>query len=412
VAPVSEELAVGGDLVPEVSKAARDVSERPVVSLPPGSAQALRDFAQVPGVRRGLGRFVGKRQRWLVELTPTASTKKALESGALKLTETKSGKTLAQARSVKTGTTVENIGIKGLGQSPKAVRAATAGAAVAWQAMAIATQQHYLVEISGRLTTIERGIADVLDRHIGDRASELEAIDDALTLVEQHIAEHHPLTDNDRQDVRAWHQKAQTICMAHAGYARRVIDAHDRDPARALPDLYVADRAAQIATRCAAALLRMPPESTEKHLAQFSHYAEVTQELIADVDGLFDRLSSELETSLALWRRYISSEPGELPKHVWNRGPGTFHPLHWGEHRPRHNGLLLLDMPEKRFIRDRAQYGRDRQAKLAVTQVVIDAGDARLLVDQAPNETPLLAAGSDDPNAPAHAGHTRSTSRL
>lgn len=297
--------------VPEARLTRGNDLGRPAVPLPPGAAESLREFARMPEVRKGLGRLAGRKEPWAVVLDPSKDTRKALEAGELVLTKTKKGgQLLPQARSVKTGQVAENIPVKGAAPAPKgakAAKAATAGAAVVWQAMAIATQQHYLVAISGRLSNIERGVAEVIDRHVADKASELETTEDALELVEEHISSGNPLTDTERQDVRAWHKSAHTTCDAQVRQVGKILDDQERDSADALPDLLVADRAAQIAARCAAALLRMPLETPQKHLAQFWHYSDLTQELLDEVNELFTRLTDALADSLTAWREYLFS---------------------------------------------------------------------------------------------------------
>ncbi len=371
--------------VPEARPTRGNDLDRPAVPLPPGAAEGLREFARMPEVRKGLGRLAGRKEPWTVVLDPSKDTRKALDAGELVLTKTKKGgQLLPQARSVKTGQLAENIPMKGAApaaKGAKAAKAATAGAAVAWQAMAIATQQHYLVEISGRLSNIERGVADVVDRHVAVKASELETTEDALALVEEHIASVHPLSDTERQDVRAWHKSAHTTCDAQMRQARKILGDPERDPADALPDLLVADRAAQIAARCAAALLRMPPETPEKHLAQFWHYSDLTQELLDEVNELFSRLSDELADSLTAWREYLFSSPNRKPKKAWNAGPGKTGRLHWGPKSPRFGGLRELPSPEKEFLRSRAELGRERGLQAVPATVILDGNEARVVVD-------------------------------
>ncbi len=376
--------------VPEARLTRGNDLGRPAVPLPPGAAESLREFARMPEVRKGLGRLAGRKEPWAVVLDPSKDTRKALEAGELVLTKTKKGgQLLPQARSVKTGQVAENIPVKGAAPAPKgakAAKAATAGAAVVWQAMAIATQQHYLVEISGRLSNIERGVAEVIDRHVADKASELETTEDALELVEEHISSGNPLTDTERQDVRAWHKSAHTTCDAQVRQVGKILDDQERDSADALPDLLVADRAAQIAARCAAALLRMPLETPQKHLAQFWHYSDLTQELLDEVNELFTRLTDALADSLTAWREYLFSSPNRKRKKAWNAGPGKTKRLHWGPQSPRFEGLRELPAPEKEFLRSRAELSRERGLEAVPATVILEGNEARVVIG--PDEGP------------------------
>lgn len=360
--------------------------EAPSVSLPPGAAQALREFAGSSAGRSGLRRLAVRQEPWTVVLNPSESTRKALKAGDLVLAKSrKGGQLLPQARDVKTGRVVENIRLKEAaapGAGVKAARAATAGAAVAWQAMAVATQQHYLVEISSRLTDIERGVADVVRRQIAEKASDLVSTEHALSMVEEHISSAHPLTDTERQDVRSWHKSAHSFCDEHARHARAVLEDPTRDSVEALSDLLVADRAARIAARCAASLLRMPPESPEKHLAQFWHYSDLTQQLLDEVDELFETLACELVANINDWREYVKTRPRTKPKKMWNAGPGRTELLHWGAEAPRVKGLYELRAAEKSFVMSRARAARERHVEPLEVAVLIEGENARVLVDE------------------------------
>ncbi len=80
-----------------------------------------------------------------------------------------------------------------------------------------------------------------------------------------------------------------------------MLDDDSRDPADSLPDLVLADHAAQVVARCAATLLRMPFETEEKRLNAFWHYADLTDETVETVDALLDRLDDELAAALTAW---------------------------------------------------------------------------------------------------------------
>ena len=149
-----------------------------------------------------------------------------------------------------------------------------------WQAMAVATQQHYLVEITGKLSQLQGGLNDLLERQIADYHARLMTIVDDLTLIEQHISEGDELSPNDRQNVTGWHGEAKQIALAAGANADRLLSDPERDPIDALPDLTLADRAARsrpaAPRRCCGCRTRRP----RKRLTAFAHYAEDTRELV------------------------------------------------------------------------------------------------------------------------------------
>lgn len=380
--------------VPEARRPEGNELNRLAIPLPPGAAEGLREFARNRGSRRGLRSIAARKEPWTVVLAPSKEIRKALKANEVVLTKTKKGgQLLPQARNVKTGQVAENIPLKGAGPASKGAqgaKAVTAGVAVAWQAMAIATQQHYLVEITSRLSNIERGIAEVVRGYVADKASRLNSTERELSRIEGHIASGLPLADDDRQDVRAWHKEAHTTCDAQVRLAGDIISDSERDSADAVPHLLVADRAAQVAARCVAALLRLPPETPEKHLAEFWHYSDLSQELLDDVNELFSRLATELSSCLTAWRQYVFSNPDRKAKKAWNAGPGRAKRLRWGLRRPRFNGLAELDAGEMNFLLWRAKVSKERGLEAVPATVILDGKGARVLVG-AEEEAPGVA---------------------
>jgi hypothetical protein len=393
---VTDELEQGkDDLLPEAREPQGDDLARPSVALPPGAAQGLRDFARLtPHVKGTVKGVAGNADPWTVTLSPSKETREAFRAGKVALTQKRqSGELLAQVRDVKSGQVVENVPMQRGAEAAKgatAAKAATAGAAVAWQALAIATQQHYLVEISGRLSSIEHGVGDLVQRDLGDKASALETTEDDLRLVEKHIVEGHALSETERQDLREAYKEARRICDAQSDQAWAIVNNPERDSATALSDLRVADRAAQVAARCAAALLRMPPESPEKHLAQFQHYFDVTEELLTKVDSLYVRLLEEQNEAARARRRYLATRPSLRRKEVWNAGPGRSQRLHWGPPKPRFDGLRTLPEREKHFLFERVKLTRERAVEATPATVLVEGNEARLVIE-AETKTPTHA---------------------
>jgi hypothetical protein len=372
-----------GDLEASVERATPEqvmaARERGTV-LPIGVAEGIRELARIPTVGRGL-RFARREDVWTVVLEPTKETRKLIESGRLVLTNTgNTGRRLAQARDPNTGRLVENIKLRDApvtGGGATAASVATAGAAIAWQAMAIATQQHYLVEISGKLSAIQRGVTEIIQRQMEANAADLTSTIEALTLLERHLAGGDPVDANDRQSVAQWHKQARSVHLAAVDRARAVLADSGQDPAHAVPDLMLADRAAQVAARCSATLLRLPFETEEKRLTAFWHYGDLADDALATIAELVGTLDAKLRQALVEWRKYDSGRPQSLPKKAYNTTLGRVTPR-VGPARPRFDGLRPLPPNQKQWIRDRVRIARGGREAVSAT-VVIDESGARLL---------------------------------
>ncbi|MDA0180486.1 hypothetical protein OJ997_09290 [Solirubrobacter phytolaccae] len=287
---MSDDLSTELVATPERASSAQLVhARRHGTLLPPGAAEGLRELAKLSAPKDAVRWLRGKNPEWVVQLNPSDEVRRGLASGKYKLFETKDGRTLATVRDATSGRKVTDIGISDLPDPRKGAqvaKAGAAGAAVAWQAMAIATQQHYLVEISGKLGQLEAGVDDLRERELADRRAELATIVDDLALVERHVAAGEEMSANDRQSAMAAHARAKKIALESLDNATRLLDA-DADPATTQPDLALADRAAAVAARCAATVLRLPYESEAKRLTAFVHYAEDTEALTEAVtDGI------------------------------------------------------------------------------------------------------------------------------
>lgn len=364
------------------------------IRLPPGTANALREAATTG--KKGLGRAFNRSgdDAMAVVLEPTKETAKQLKAGTAYLTKAKdkgADQVLAQARDAKTGDIVENISFKAPKHPTKAAqagKAAGAGAAVAWQAMAIATQQHYLVEISGKLDSIEQGVSEIIKRQLNDKAANLATTEEDLARVEEHIRQGAELTDNDRQDVQEWHREARHIHNAAIKEVRAIWDDPKRDTAEALPDLVLADHAVRVAARCSATLLRMPYKSSKTQETDFWHYAAMTKQAMSGVDDLITYLDQELTTRDQEWREYQVGRPKRKPKQAWNLGPGRIKPLHAGPQQPKFEGLRNLSSGHRNWIKQRVRLAAT-PIELPSAIVVIEGEEARLISGTLPDSARL-----------------------
>lgn len=345
--------------------------------LPAGAAQAVRDLA--PAVKQGAKWLTRKEQPTTWHVNVSDEIRRRIADQELRFVTSK-GRTLAELRD-KSGEFAGKLDISEVAPAGKGVKpgqVAMGGAAVAWQAMAIATQQHYLVEITGKLSRIEGGLTDLLERQMAENHARLLTIVDDLTLIEQHIAEGDELSANDRQNVTSWHGEAKRIALAAGANADRVLGAPERDPMDALPDLALADRAASVAARCAATLLRMPYETPEKRLTAFAHYAEDTRALVDGVTHAMLQLNRALTANDLEWLKYEQTRPTRKPLQLWNATGGRVKG-HIGLPQPRfpdhrHRSPDIVDEVERR-----ASLGSGEPVAIAPATIVIDGDEAYLV---------------------------------
>jgi len=85
---------------------------------------------------------------------------------------------------------------------------------VAWEAMSMATQQHYLVEISDKLEGIASGIEELLERDDDDKRGNLVHVDNTVARSRERLEAHGSLSASRTQELRdgardagrVWHQ--------------------------------------------------------------------------------------------------------------------------------------------------------------------------------------------------------------
>jgi len=340
------------------------------IRLPPGMAADLRELVgkqALDGARRLLA---GDRSLTVV-LDPSKDVRKKLKTGELVLTQAKdqSGRVLAQARDPKTGQLVEHIKLKpadGAKVAKTGTKAAVAGAAAAWQVAAIATQQHYLVEISGKLSGLEVGVSDIVRRQIVEKASELKTTEEDLRHMQDHIDAGVQLDINDRQNVEAWYKQARATRIEALELATATLEDPEREPADALPDLMLADHAMRTALLCASVLLRLPCEDERRRLNDFWHYSHQAEEGLAEVNKLVIELEQRrLHIAMAL-HMHQATQPPELHRKVWNRTLGHF-VAYQGERKPELTGLAQLPAAEKEWIKERSNAAAQRPDAVPAT---------------------------------------------
>jgi hypothetical protein len=367
--------------VPEVHATTDADLESRGVTLPPGAEDAIRELVG-PAAKRGARRLLRRKaaESLTVVLDPSKATAAGLKSKELVLTKTKqSGRLLAQARDAKTGEIVENIPLKApvdAGQAAKGMKVAGAGATAAWQVMAIATQQHYLVEISDKLSGIDQHVQDLVAQTRIEKESELKAIEAHLALLRDHLNNRRTLDPGERSNVVDWHKDAFTHHAAAITQARRILADKTRNPADALPDLIVADRAARTMGLCSATILDMPYADPDARLAEFWHYVAQTDEAFEAVGDVVKQLDDARVENFELWFDYVKHRPRTTGRRAWNATGGRW-VKHAGPEKPMFD-FRKLRQSQLYYIEMRAQAARSQPVMGPATVLLTNEG-ARLL---------------------------------
>lgn len=141
------------------------INRERAVRLVGAAAVEMRDaLAQAT---RG-GDLSRKARRELYELVPPPTLAEGIRDGTLRAAKPKTGDASVLVKNVKDGTIVGKADLQRVKPTP-----AELIGPVAWEAMALATQQHYLAEISEKLDGIQHGVDEVLAQLNDDRVGSL-----------------------------------------------------------------------------------------------------------------------------------------------------------------------------------------------------------------------------------------------
>ena len=142
-------------------------------------------------------------------LVPSEKAAKGLADGSLRWATANKGDASVLIKEKATGRIAGQASLQKVEPNP-----ATILGPAAWEAMAMATQQHYLVEINDKLESIERGVDEVLSRMDDDKLGTLEhasriarasldMLDQGRTLSQNRIQD---VRERRREPIRGWHK--------------------------------------------------------------------------------------------------------------------------------------------------------------------------------------------------------------
>src|SRR5262245_45752804 len=193
----------------------RDRTRR-VVNLTGEAALAVRNTLGEPAKKGMLARKAAAltEETYRIVLDPTQQ--KALREGTQRFAVPGKGDASLRLKDVKTGGSMPEARLEKVGDPAKAATPSVTKVLgpVAWEPMAMATQQHYLVEISDKLEGIASGIEELLERDDDDKRGTLVHVDNTVARSRERLEEHGSLSasrvqelrDGARDAGRVWHQ--------------------------------------------------------------------------------------------------------------------------------------------------------------------------------------------------------------
>jgi len=256
------------------------------IRLPPGLAAAARDFA--------LGAIdlarIEAHDPLLVRMKPTPELAARLADGSASLMERGGESFFGIARDADSKKIIQHVELEHASSARSVEHArAAAGATFAWQALAVATQQHYLVEISSGLEAIEAAVDELGFDNERDDDAELATAMRELSRVERHLETGAPTTPADRALAESTYAAAERIADARLRKVDALLPSNDdsrapSDAPKIMRQLGLAKRALAVSARSASLVTQLPDQDAQRALNDLEHYAERFDDLRLRVD--------------------------------------------------------------------------------------------------------------------------------
>jgi hypothetical protein len=292
---------------------------------PAGSVKLTGEAAQrvagaaLAGLTKG-AELAGRGGETTYRIVPSEAARRRLAEGTLTWADPSRGDASVLIKDVSTGRIAGHAELHAARLSP----ASMLGPAV-WQAMAMATQQHYLVEINGKLQAIEGQVGELLERDEDRRLAVLDqALEDARSSrarldagEELSTRRTQALHDGARDAEVAWrelHRQAERLVRTYV--AGQAAAAQVEDAWTSL--LY----ATQAVTESSAILTRVPYDS----VAEMESVRSEEAERFSRVVGKVRALAAELHAAHLDWsarhgdyQRRRTRNPARLARQVATR---------------------------------------------------------------------------------------------
>lgn len=324
------------------------VVEVEVVPAAPAQSQMIElSGSQAADIGGELAKLAGKSSRRVLasrnavyRLRPSAEMARGLQAKTLRYAAPTSGdasiliKEASGAKKIKGHAALERV---------RANPASVIGPAV-WQAMALATQQHFLVEISGRLETIEQGVAELIDRTRDKSDSELDTLREQVRRWDNRQCEGIPLTAHQRHQVDQDLAMVDDIRRTALRPVRRLLaeaeEGKEVDPAKWAEDFELAYKATAVQAELAALKVRVPRASQLEVRVAIDEERDRAKTAI---DELQMAATGLLAVSREWGRRVEHFERHKVksvPNKTWNATIGGLIPsAHAGAVKPKHGPL-------------------------------------------------------------------------
>jgi hypothetical protein len=213
-------------------------------------------------VRQGFRVARDARPGEVFELVPPEKLAKGIQQGTLRMAKPARGDASVLVKNVKDGQIAGKADLRKV--KPQAME--VLGPA-AWQALAMATQQHYLAEISEKLEGIQQGVDELKELHIDDRIGKLNHIRELTSRVraaaqrDGKVAPHQldQLRDKTTDAEEVWHQALTT--------ARRHVEQYqdgEIEPEDVTKSFAMLAYAVRVLGECSSALMALPYRTQEE----------------------------------------------------------------------------------------------------------------------------------------------------
>jgi hypothetical protein len=319
------------------------------------------------------------------ELVPPKDLAAGIRDGTLRMATPKRGDASVLVKNVKNG----HIAGKSDLHHVKPTALGLVGPA-AWQAMALATQQHYLAEISEKLDGIKAGVDEVLARLDDDRIGALNDISELAADAQAAARRDGRLSGGRTDDLRRaaadakrlWHQIATTVRRQLGQYREGKLAAADVEQSFAM-----LTHATRVLAQCSDALVAVPHGTAAELQAAVAEEQDRLHPALPEFFGLCGEL---LEAS-GDWREshdeYEASRPKNRVARRLRVPPVDI---------KRHKGRLDIDV---RFRPEQEPVAHEREEHLRGLIGSGTSGPVALVVEVEPEGRVLLG--------PAQPGATR-----
>jgi len=307
-----------------------------------GSAAAEVCDALSHVVREGRRLAKGARPGDVFELVPPDALKEGIRNGTLRAATPGRGDASVLIKNTKTG----RIAGKSDLQRVKPTAASVIGPAM-WQAMALATQQHYLVEISTKLDGVKAGVDEVLARLNDDRIGSINHLGEVAADAQARILHQGTLSPERTVELRKAADSAKLLWHQIHVTSRRRLERY-RDGTASQEDMEqefaMLARVTHVLVQCSDALVSVP-KSTSADLA-------------AAVDEEQDRLHPAIPEFLAFCDDVLEASE------KW----GTAQSLYESS-RPRNRVARRLRVPPLHLKHSDGEFGLTMRSRPAQAQL-------------------------------------------